>query len=162
MTDGKAVTQKSRSYIPLRKKLEILKQASSTSVKGTARKFKVSPKQIRDWRRNVDKIKERCESNAEYRTVHKGMSREHPELEKQLSEWMQEQRKNEVKISGDAVIQEALRIKPNFKNTDTKRLRNWVYPFLKRNNVSIKPRKTLKPGKDEAPCRPSNAPEASA
>ena len=78
--------------ITLIRKLQIVQEANHTqNVKKTARKFKVQPCQLRQWRANYAKIKEMVEKNPKKLTVHAGRSLDSIELENTVYEWIMDQ-----------------------------------------------------------------------
>ena len=57
-----------------------------------------------------------------------------------MYDWVMENRFAEHSISTTDIIDKAVSLDPNFKNGNEITLRNWVYQFLKRNNLAIRTR----------------------
>ena len=60
---------------------------SSGNLRATARKFKVQPSQIRQWRKNLSKIQDAAKISPQKLTVHAGKSVEFPEMEEEFICW---------------------------------------------------------------------------
>ena len=68
--------------ISLSRKLEILQFAeNSGNIRNTARKFRVQPSQIRQWRKNIEEIKLQAENSPGKLTLNYGPKLENQELE---------------------------------------------------------------------------------
>jgi hypothetical protein len=103
-------------------KIGILKLAERWgSDRYTANYFGVDPKSIRNWRKNVYRIKEKILINPNARTVHNGKPAIYPELEEQLNEWCESMFMENITFKTDNILHQALQIEPNLKNSNEKK-----------------------------------------
>ena len=103
------------------RKLEIVDEAeSSGNVASTAQNRNVQPKQIRHWRKYKQKLIDKKRKNSKARTVNRGNSAHHPQLETQLYDWVIKQRKNGFAVSPSNMNCKALQIDAHFKDNDKK------------------------------------------
>ena len=121
------------------KKLLAVEEAELTgNVRKTARKFKVQPSQIRRWRRDLQKIKEKNDESPKKLTVNSGRKVQNEDLEKNLYDWVVEQRRAELSVSTCDIIDNAVSLEPEFCNNHQKKLKYWVYRFMKRYRLAVR------------------------
>ena len=72
--------------------------------------------------------------------VHSRISLQKSNLEDYLNHWVMENRFVEHSISRTDTIDKAISLDPNFRNSNKITLQNWVFQFLKRNNMAIRTR----------------------
>ncbi|KAF4039615.1 Tc5 transposase DNA-binding domain [Phytophthora infestans] len=98
------------------------------------------PSQIRQWRRNKERLEDTVKRNPRARAISVGRPLHAPALENKVAAWILHRRGLDIAVSTRHVISKALSIDPTFKEGDRKRLRHWVYPFVQRKRLSIRRR----------------------
>ncbi|OOY49140.1 hypothetical protein BOV97_13080 [Solemya velum gill symbiont] len=120
-------------------KLKVVQRAlEMKNNRQTADHFGVSEKQVRDW----IKIREKLASGSKNskRLTGGGRKSENPVLEDSLVEWLTEQRKSGIAISGKMIKLESLResSNPDFKASD-----GWLQKFKRRFGLSTRQRTSI-------------------
>ena len=69
-----------------------------------------------------------------------GPKLENKELGENIYLWMLCQWESELAVSTQNIVDKALSLEPMFHNDDAGKLKNWVYDFLKRRNLSMRTR----------------------
>ena len=128
-------------------KLKVIERAEEMGNREAGRYFEVDEKAIRNWRKQKDSLMKmgRKRSNR-HRTV------KWPALEKNLHEWILEQRDNGRSVSTVKIRLRAKCMADDMKIPDFKGGVNWVYRFMRRNNLRVRARTTVSqavPGKEE-------------
>ncbi len=87
-----------RNYkITQARKIRIVEIAeNSGNIRNTARKFKVQPSQIRQWRKNIQEIRIQAETSPGKLTLNHGPKLENSNLEDVVYQWVIDQRKAEL------------------------------------------------------------------
>ena len=125
--------------LTMTRKLRILAHARTTNnIKGTARKFKVQPSQIRQWRKNQAQIEALAKEKPKSQTLHKGNAPEKPALEQAVLNWVLETRANDTCVATEDIICKATALDPRFKNGNVAKMHSWVYKFMHRCNLSVR------------------------
>ena len=133
-------------------KLAALDYLKHHSVERTAKEFKVDTKQIRNWRKSEDEIRQlhSSTSRAEKRQRLEGGGRKvaHQELEERLKRWIIGKRELRERVSRKKIQREAMKLfsemvevhedKPSFTASD-----GWLAKFLKRNGFTLRARTTI-------------------
>ena len=133
-------------------KLAALDYLKHHSVESTAKEFKVDTKQIRNWRKSEDEIRQlhTSSSRAEKRQRLNGGGRKvaHQALEEKLKRWIIDKRELRQRVSRNGIQREALKLfsemvepdecKSSFTASD-----GWLAKFLKRNGFTLRARTTI-------------------
>lgn len=121
------------------RKIRILEEAErSGNLRATARKFQVQPGQIRRWRRNVVQIREVADCSPEKLTLHPGKSLTNAALDANVLNWMMDQGAGEHCVTTNDIMCKAVSLDASFKGGDSKKLRGWVYGFIKRHQLNVR------------------------
>lgn len=140
---AKGLSRKPHHYrYSIKQKIHIVREAyeKDNNIRKTARVYRVQPKQIREWNKNMKDLKEKCLQNPRARSIHKGRDLENYELEKELHAWVLEQRQEDIPVKTDNIIAEAIRRDESgtFRSGCEKKVTRWVYLFLHRWELSIR------------------------
>ena len=130
--------QKKRRQWNVREKLMIVHYLENNggNKRGTAKKFDIQPKQVRDWNNNKGKLLATAPHVAK---LHPGKSAKYPSLENDLFTWVSERRTNQNSVSRKLIIKKAITLSkdrdflannPNI--TEFKFSRKWLDGFLRR------------------------------
>eukprot|EP00743_Colponemidia_sp_Colp-15_P000670 GILK01000746.1.p1 GENE.GILK01000746.1~~GILK01000746.1.p1 ORF type:complete len:487 (-),score=62.18 GILK01000746.1:112-1572(-) len=153
-------TQDKRVVRSLKEKIEIVEEIMTDnegrreklSVRKAATKHNVDPKSIRDWRKNLDKMRQtlamRSTVGTLKRTMHTGPPPLFANLEAELLDWVHQQRDKALPVSTTQLVQQAINRSPNFKthyqSFDSSqrlyRLQEWCYRFMSRSKLSFRRR----------------------
>ncbi|ETN10816.1 hypothetical protein PPTG_09885 [Phytophthora nicotianae INRA-310] len=96
--------------LTVKDKLRILLEAERGTVKGTARMHKVYPSQIRQWRKNRERLEETVKRNPRARAISVGRPLHAPALEDEVTVWILHRRGLDIAVSTRHVISKALSI----------------------------------------------------
>ena len=86
----KMFSRTKRSKYPAKFKLKVIEFTEKSNNVAAGREYGVSEKLVRDWRRDAEKIK----TMPKNKSANCGKSCQWPELEKQLTQWKEDQRKS--------------------------------------------------------------------
>jgi transposase-like protein len=93
---------------------------------------------IRKWKRMLGKLKEKAQTNPHAKSVHKGPVVRDLEFEKDVKDWILEQREMDIAVRTKDIIYYATAANPSFKNSSQKTLIAWVYKFLGRHGLTVR------------------------
>jgi len=125
-----------RNHIPIKRKLEIVSEiGGGLSLRKLAVKHGVTHKMICAWRDDKENLMEKLAKNSKAKTLHKGNSAHHPELEAEVFVWLRQMRKDGFPVSTMDIVCKALLIDPNFKNGSNSKLRSWARHFRRRHRL---------------------------
>ena len=133
------MSEKRRSY-EARFKLQVIAFAEEKGNRAAERKFSVSEKLVRDWRKQKSKLKKMPQKR---RADRPGGKPHWPELEAQLVSWIQENRNNGIGLCGSMV---RLKAKLFAKEMDIDRFTGnptWLYRFMRRNDLVLRQKTRL-------------------
>ncbi len=121
-------------------KILIIQEAyeAERRIKPVARKHRVAPDSIKQWKHNLVNLKAKALINPNAKTAHLGATVKDAHVESQLRTWILQQRKQDLLVRTRDIIYQAIRISPNFKGRSKKTLNRWVYDYLGRNGLSIR------------------------
>ncbi len=109
-------------------------------MKFIARKHKVQPCQIRQWRKNIQEISRLTADSPNKLSINKETKLENAELEQTVYTWILKQREAELAVSTRNSVDKAKSIDPIFRDGNQNKLMSWVYDFRKRGNLSVRTR----------------------
>jgi len=142
--DGKISTDSSVKMETLKRKrssynasfkLKVINQAESIGNRAAAREYGVPEKNVRSWRMKKESILEMPRAK---RTCRHGLAK-YPELEKELLEWITDQRSNGYIISLVQIQLQALKLNKKLNtDQDFKASIHWVQRFMKRHGLCIR------------------------
>lgn len=141
--------QKKRRQWNVREKLMVVHYLENNggNKRGTAKKFNIQPKQVRDWNNNKGKL---LATAPHVTKLHPGKSAKYPSLEDDLFIWVCERRTNQHSVSRKLIIKKAITLSrdQNFlannpSVTEFKFSRKWLDGFLKRHDLSERRRTTV-------------------
>jgi DDE superfamily endonuclease len=123
----------------LKMKVRIVNEAiASGNICGTARKYKIFPKQIHYWRKNINRFLEAIRRNPKAKTTNEGRKIQKINVEQDILLWINELRSKDIAVNTRQVIAKSLSIDSTFHNGNINALWKWIYVFLDRNNLSIR------------------------
>lgn len=120
-------------------KLNAIAYASQHGNRAASREFSVDEKSIREWRKEKDVLK----TMNTRRRSRRGPEARWPQLEENLKQWIVTQRENHRAVSTVAIKMKARLMAAEKQIGDFKGGANWVYKFMKRNNLSVRARTTV-------------------
>ena len=117
-------------------KLKVVEFAKKTNNCAAAREYGISEKLVRDWKKSEDSLKEMPAKKC----ANRGAKPRWPELEKDVSEWVLENRQNGFPVSRNAIRVYALKwAKSNpSKSENFKATASWCSTFMKRNDLVLR------------------------
>ena len=141
--------QKKRRQWNVREKLMVIHylEFNGNNKRGTAKRFNIQPKQIRDWYNNKDTLLQTAPHVAK---IHLGKPAKYINLEDDLFEWVSERRANQNVVSRKMITKKAIDLSKNkefLKNhPDVIKFKfssRWLDGFLSRHNLSNRRRTTV-------------------
>lgn len=123
-------------------KLSVIAYAEEHGNRAAERKFTVSEKLVRDWRKIKDSLKNTNLSRRAFRGPKSGTF---PLIDKQVLAYTEELRNNGYSISYEMLqlkAQEVARTQ-NIPRAQFKASRGWVIRFMRRNGLSVRRRTTI-------------------
>ena len=121
-------------------KLEVITYAEENGGNMAAqRKFGVSEKLVRDWRKQKDALHQTKKTTKAFR----GRTAYWPDLENQLENFVMEQRSSCRAVSTVQLRLKALEISKTMKIQNFKANPSWCYRFMKRKGLAMRQRTTL-------------------
>lgn len=127
-----------RRSIPLSVKVEALKWLNKSSVSETARRFKVSRKQIRDWKKNESSLQQTVSS---HRSRLRGAGRKITceDLEEHITTWIVAKREYRLRVSRNMIKLEAEKwMKENQPSITFHASDGWLQKYLRRNRFTLR------------------------
>lgn len=115
-------------------KLQVVKLARESNNCAASREFGVNEKLVRDWRKQVEKLK--C--MPKNKCSNRGKQRQWPELEDKLVTWIEEQRQSGYIVTRNMIRIKALAMTEELTITGFKASNNWCTRFLRRNNLALR------------------------
>ena len=115
-------------------KLQVVKFAPESNNCAASREFSVDEKLVRDWRKQVEKLK--CMSKN--KCSNRGKRCQLPELEDKLVRWIEEQRQSGYIMTRNMIRIKALAMTDELKITGFQASNNWCTRFLRRNNLALR------------------------
>ena len=112
-------------------KLQVIKFADKSNNCVASRKFKVNEKLVREWRRNVEKIKNMPKDKC----ANRGRKCHWPVLEKSLLQWIMRKQKNDCIITRGLLMSQAKALARMRNIEDFTGSNGWCSRFMKRNNL---------------------------
>jgi hypothetical protein len=79
-----------------------------SNIKATARKYKISSKQIHKWQAQLFDLRQKARSNQNAKTAGLGQAVECLELEKKLHKWIEELRQEDIPVCTNNTIAQAI------------------------------------------------------
>lgn len=122
-------------------KLQVIEVAETKGNRAAAREFKISETNVRLWRKTKDVIK--CQRKTA-KAPGRGSKVHHPELEKQLIQYIHERAAQGHTVSMVEIRLKALHLTKDLgPNSSFKASTNWCYFFMKRHGLPIRRRKSV-------------------
>jgi protein-tyrosine-phosphatase len=107
----KKTHQKHNFAYSVKQKILITQETESVgNVKATARKYKILPKQILNWRSQLFELRQKARSNPNAKTAGAGRVVEYLELEKKLHKWIEELRLEDIPVRTNNIIAQAINL----------------------------------------------------
>lgn len=121
-------------------KLQVIKYAKENGNRAAGREFSVGETSVREWRKDETEL----ESMNPRKRARRGGKARWPHLEANLVKWILAQRENNRAVSTVAIKAKARLLASEMKLDDFKGgSYNWVYKFMRRNNLSMRARTTV-------------------
>lgn len=122
-------------------KLKVIREAEEIGNRAAGRKYSISESCVRDWRKKKEILKS---SNKNRRAFRSGI-RKFPQVEEQLSSYIQDRRQHGFAISTEIAQLKAAQIAKELQipNEDFKASRGWLRRFMNRNGLSIRKRTSI-------------------
>lgn len=133
---------KKRSSYTMQFKKDAVHYAEETSVRKAAKRFRVEPKRIREWRDNSEKINVR--DPKKLRLEGAGRPLLDTNVEEQLLEWIYSRRSRMLRVSGKMIMFKAKSFYDEKREDDPTgqdaftASRGWLDKFLRRNGLSFR------------------------
>jgi len=129
-----------KRYFTVRRKLAAVQYAKVPGVTKAhaARVFKIQRAQIRKWTKAEENLRAAMLRNPSARSLNRGRSVQDQQVEEGMYSWFLDLSSKEIQVKTKMFVQRALQDHPTFHGGDTKKLKNWVYKFLNRYNMSIR------------------------
>ena len=111
-----------------------------SNIKATARRYKIAPKQIRNWRGQIFDLRQKAVINPHAKTTGAGPVVEYFDLEEKLHKWIEELRLEDIPVRTNNIIAQAINLDETgqFKRGNAVCITRWVYHFLARWDLSIR------------------------
>lgn len=119
-------------------KLQVVKYAAENGNRAAERKFGVSEKLARDWRKAEDTLA----AMKKTKKANRGMKPRWPKLEERVHRWVLEQRVSGRDLSTKRLRLYALKVAKEMKISDFVGGHTWLSSLMRRYNFSIRERKT--------------------
>lgn len=120
-------------------KLQIVKYAAENGNRAAERKFGVSEKLVRDWRKTEVTLTQMKKT----KKANRGLKARWPELEERVHRWVLEQRAAGRGLSTVQLRLHAMVVAKEMNINDFAGGPSWCYRFMQRNRLSIRARTTL-------------------
>jgi len=114
-------------------KLQVVKLAQESNNCAASHEFSVNKKLVRDWRKQVEKLK--C--MPKNKCSNRGKQCQWPELEDKLVTWIEEQRQSGYIMTRNLLRIKALAMTDELSITGFKASNNWCTIFFRRNNLTL-------------------------
>ncbi len=119
-------------------KLNVITYAENHTNKKASKKFGVGESSVRDWRKRKDKL---AQVPTKARQLPGGGRKAHaPEMEEELTAWIDNQRSNHLRVTRSSIQRKALELYSG--DGDFSASQGWVENFLRRNGFSLRRRTT--------------------
>ena len=115
-------------------KLQVVKFAQESNNCAAGREFCINEKLVRDWRKQVEKLK--C--MPKNKCSNRGKSCQWPELEDKLLQWIEEQRQSGYIVTRNMLIIKAKAMAAELKLTGFLASNCWCTNFLRRKNLALR------------------------
>ena len=115
-------------------KLQVVKFAQETNNCAASREFCVNEKLVRDWRKQIEKLK--C--MPKNKCSNRGKKCQWPQLEDKLIVWIEEQRQSGYIVTRNMIRIKALAMTDELNITGFQASNNWCSRFLARNNLALR------------------------
>ena len=119
-------------------KLKIIKYAKEHSRKEACNKFSIPNSTLSDWFKNEVKFKSLPAEKLKKTNLHKGGSLLYPDIEIQLINFIEFNRKMFNPITTWSILLKLLELKPERKSKSIKANQQFIYRFMIRNNYSFR------------------------
>ena len=140
-TSSTVTTGKKRASYTAAYKLQVIEFAESKGNRAAARDFKISETNVRLWRKTKDVIKRQRKTA---KAPGRGSKVHHPELEKQLIQYIHERVAQGHAVSMVEIRLKALHLTKELEPDSTfKASTNWCYFFMKRHGLPVRRRKAI-------------------
>ena len=120
-------------------KLKVVQYAEKNSNRAAARRHQVDERSVRDWRKQKEQLntlpsKKQCLQGG-------GRKPKLPEVEEQLTEWIEHQRAQHLWVTRTMIQQKAMQF--HFGDEEFSASRGWLENFLRRHNFSLRRKTTV-------------------
>ena len=115
-------------------KLQVVKFAQESNNCAAGREFCINEKLVRDWRKQVEKLK--C--MPKNKCSNRGKSCQWPELEDKLLQWIEEQRQSGYIVTRNMLIIKTKAMAAELKLTGFLASNCWGTNFLRRKNLALR------------------------
>ena len=116
-------------------KLKVIEATKTASKNFVAKKFGVNRRRVQEWCHQMDKLQKLKKSSK--RLPGAGRKIQFADIEKRLMDWFQERRDKGVRVTGNGLRREALRLHKVNGNQLFKGSSSWYRKFKKRHNLSF-------------------------
>lgn len=130
---GKPETHKAYS---IAFKLKVVEFAKSQGKHKAAKAFNVDRKRVREWSQNEDTLKTLTKSRK--RSSGGGRPVRYMDIENEALTWFSKQREAGIRVTGNALKQEALRLHKERGSQSFRASQGWFRRFKKRHNITFK------------------------
>ena len=120
-------------------KLKVIEYAEKCNNREASRKFGVGESSIRDWRKQRDQLKEL--PSKRLRLTGGGRKAQAPDMEEELSAWIDSQRSLHIRVTRSAIQLKARELYEGEEEFSASR--GWLEKFLKRKGFSLRRRTTV-------------------
>jgi hypothetical protein len=93
---------------------------------------------LRKWKNNLGELQLKAMVNPHARSCHKGRKVKDLDFELEVKEWILDQRKMDIAVRMNDIINHVVQVKPTFKDGERRTLVAWVYKFLARHGLSVR------------------------
>jgi len=114
--------------------MHVVRYASNSSIRSTAKHFGLERKQVRDWVRNHQSYQQQSFLHTRYRVARADMC-QHPAMENDLFAWIMDKRASGLCVTAGMIRAEALRLLPNGNFSASN---GWLDRFMKRKRLTIR------------------------
>ena len=122
--------------LPIVKKVELLKEAGSKSVRRLAKDYGVSVGTVSNMLKRKREIEEQYESNVDAERCRKLRKTSHDELNNLMWDFFQTCRRKNIPMSGPMLQEQARAYSVQMGDVDFKASNGWLESFKKRHNIS--------------------------
>ncbi|KAK3911142.1 Pogo transposable element with KRAB domain [Frankliniella fusca] len=121
-------------------KLAVIAAAKETSTKAAARKFDVESKQVREWRKQENKLKGAHATRKSFRGPKAG---KFPQVEAGVVDFWRKARSQLCSVSRRMMVREAIKIARSQGIMNLKCSLGWIRRMMKRNGLAVRRRTTI-------------------